>query len=570
MSGDSANRELGRASSSLKQPQPREQILAAIILLLGPDTDYYKRQHASQYLANAGVDVLPLLLQTLHTHPEIVTPAWPWWPPQYEQIGRLLIQLSQSARLSLADLLHASCLTQPPGPVLWTSVIEAIGQLPHREYESLLRESLQVPWWTVRYAAATAIANRAVRISLCPDTRKALYQCQHNDPEMPVRLVASCALLRCGDNSGLEALALLLETPATLEVRKAALFILATELPMPLELMQKEHLAELLLLALQDDDQQIALHAARALRSIAKASILPALDRLLDDARPHTRLAVLTTLEELASRKTMRYAIQQQQLPRHIAALLRLPEREIRRQACYTLATLGGEYATATLGTIILSDLHPAHLEAIEALKLLPDIQRAPILARAMRWLQHALDQPIEIVQIRALDSLSYIIWQAHAYHRHAILNTIFQELQQSGGLFQLLANTSAGVRQRSIELLSLLDAQLASQRTTLLEMLQHDIDSGVRACIAYTLGQTAALWAIPDLLMALLDCDEHVAESALHALTIIPLSDNALILSAIQEVAAYHLPLWKLQERRHLAHIARTWLKQRHDSSCH
>jgi HEAT repeat protein len=563
MSGDSTNREPGRSSSSLQQPHEQEQILAAIILLLGPNTDYYKRMRASQRLARVGADILPLLLNTLHTHPEIVTPAWPWWPPQYEQIARLLIQLSQSARLSLADLLRASYLTQPPGPVLWASVLEAIGQLPHREYEPLLREGLEAPWWTVRYAAATAIANRAVHISLCPDTREALYQRQHNDPEPPVRLVASCALLRCADTSGLEALAALLETPVVPEIRKAALFILATELPVQLAPEQKQHLTELLLHALQDDDQQIALHAARALRRVASSDALPKLDLLLDDARPHTRLAVLAALEELASRKTMRYAIQQQQLPKHIATLLHLPDAEIRRQACYTLATLGGEYTAAMLGTIVLNDLHPAHLEAIEALRLLPDIQRAPILLRVLRWLQHALTQPIEIVQVCALDSLSYLIWQAHARKRHAVLNTIFQELQQSGCLFQLLASASARMRQRTIELLSLLDARLSTQRATLLEMLHHDIDSNVRACIAYTFGQAAALWAIPDLLLALLDWDEHVAETALHALASMPLPDDALIHYAIQEVAAYQLPLWKLQERRHLAHVARTRLKQ-------
>jgi len=60
---------------------------------------------------------------------------------------------------------------------------------------------------------------------------------------------------------------------------------------------------------------------------------------------------------------------------------------------------------------------------------------------------QHALAQPGEIAQIRALDSLSYIIWQAHAHNRHAILNTILQELQQGGSLFQLLASASAWMR---------------------------------------------------------------------------------------------------------------------------
>lgn len=563
MSGESANWEAGGTSSSLQHPQ-QEQILAAIALLLGPDTDYYKRMRASQQLAGAGAAILPLLLRTLHSYPEIVTPAWPWWPPQYEQIGRLLIQLSQSAHLSLDELLRSAHVSQPPGPVLWTSVIEAVGLLPHMEYEPLLRAGLEAPWWTVRYASATAVANRATHISLCPETREVLYQRQHSDPEIPVRLVAACALLRCSDSSGLEALLPLLAPTSEPEVRRAALFILATELPVPLDPPQKQHLAEVLLHALQDEDHQVALHAARALRSVAGASALPELDRLLDHPCPQTRLAALMALEELAGRKAMRYALLQQLIPKHIAALLHTQEPEVRRQACYTLATLGGEYATAVLGTLILDDLHPAHLEAIEALRLLPEIQHPPVLARVLRWLLHAFSQPIEMVQVCALDSLSYVIWQARARRRRALLLTISQELQQSGSIFQLLASASAWVRQRAVELLSLLDTQLYEQRATLLEMLHHDIDSGVRACIAYTLGHAAALWAIPDLLEALLDSDEYVAETALNALGTMPHADDTLILYAVREIAAYHLPLGKLEERRHLAHTARVWLRKR------
>ena len=364
MSDEGVNREAGRGASSLQQPQQQEQVLAAIALLLGPDTDYAKRMLAAQRLAKAGPDILPLLLHTLHTAPVIATPSWPWWPPQYEQISRLLIQLSQHAHLSLEKLLHAPGLTQPPGPVLWTSVVEAAGLLPHAEYEPLLREALQAPWWTVRYAATMAIANRATHLALCPDTREALYQLQRSDSELPVRLVASCALLRCGENSGLELLLQILQAQVPLEVRKATLFILATEQPDSLTPEQKQHLNTLLIQALRDEDHQSALHAARALRSLATSSTLPELEHLLTDPRMHTRLATLAALEELASRKTMRYAIQQQQISKRIALLLRAPEPEIRSQACYTLAALGGEYATATIGTILLDVLHPAYLEA--------------------------------------------------------------------------------------------------------------------------------------------------------------------------------------------------------------
>lgn len=563
MPGKSRNWEPGRASS-LEQPQQQEQVLAEIILLLGADTDYQKRIRASQRLARAGPDILPLLLHTLHTYPEIHAPAWPWWPPQYEQISRLLIQSSQQARLSLEDLLNAPYLSQPPGPVLWTSVMEAAGLLPHIDYDPLLRAGLHAPWWTVRYAAATAVANRAAHISLCPEMRQELYQLQSSDPEIPVRLAASCALLRCADSNGLEAPIQLLQAAVASEIRKATLFMLATELPIPLVPEQKQRLAELLLQCLQDEDQQIALHAARALKSVASPNTLPELDRLLDNPCPHTRISTLVAFEELAGRKTMRYAIQQQLIPKHIGALLQAQEPEVRRQACCTLATLGGEYATAVLGTIILDDLHPAHLEAIEALRLLPEVQRPSILARVMRWLLHGLAQPIEIVQVCALDSLSYLIWQARAQRRRAVLQTITQELQESGSIFQLLASASAWVRQRTVELLSLLDSQLYTQRATLLEMLHHDIDSGVRACIVHTLGQASALWAIPDLLQALSDSDEYVAEAALDALGNMRLLDDALIVYAVKELAAYHLPIWTLQERHHLAHAARIWLKQR------
>lgn len=552
---------------SFPSQSQKEQILAAIVLLLGSHTDYQKRLQAAQRLAHSGPEVLPLLVRTLHLYPEITTPAWPWWPPQYEQISRLLVQLSQNAHISLADLLHAPYLTQPPGPVLWTSVIEAVGLLPHMEYEPLLFTGLAAPCWTVRYAAATAIANRAAHRSLYPKMQQALEQCRQTDPEIPVRMVAACALLRCGESSGLETLTHFLATSPNPDVQKAAIFVLATELPVQLDPLQKERLIDLLLRTLQDPDPQLSLHAARALRGIASSTTLPKLSTLLEHHQISARMAALTALEELANRKTMRYAMQQQLIPQQIATLLHTQEPEMRRQACYTLATLGGVFATAVLGTLVLSDLHPAHLEAIEALRLLPEIQQPATLAKIMRWLLHALAQPVEMVEVCALDSLSYVIWQARARHRRAVLLTIRTELVQSGSVFQLLASASAWVRQRTVELLRLLDAQIYEQRFTLLEMLHHDIDAGVRACIAYTLGQSAALWAIPDLLQALLDSDEYVAETALNALGAMPLLDDALLIYAVKELAAYHLPGWALHERKHLIHAARTWLKKREKS---
>jgi HEAT repeat protein len=564
MPGESTNQEPGNISSSVQHPEEQEPILAAIALLLGPDTSYQRRQRAAHRLAKVGSETLPLLLRALQAHPEITTPSWPWWPPQYEQLSRLLIQLSQHARLSLEDLLRYSPLPQAPGPVLWTSVIEAAGLLPHMEYEPLLLEALQAPWWTVRYAAAMAIAKRATYTTLCSETHQALHECQYFDSETPVRLVASCALLRCADESGLEALIRFLKPEVSNAFRKAALFILATELPTSLAPEQKRDLAALLFKALQDDDLQIALHAARALRAVATPEDLPELNKLLKSPCPYACLATLTALEELASRKTMRCAIQQQFIPQQIATLLRTQEPEIRRQACYTLATIGGEYTTAVLGTIILNIQHPAHLEAIEALRLLPDVRQPRVLSRIISWLLHSLVQPGEMAQVCALDSLSYLIWHARLQRRHKVLNIIVQEMEQSGVSFQLLASPSSWVRQRTVELFSLLDSQLYNQRATLLEMLHHDIDSGVRACIAYTLGQSTAVWAIPDLLLALLDCDEYVAETALNALGALPLLDDALITCAIKELAAYRLPIPVLQEHPHLTQVARAWLKKR------
>lgn len=567
MSGESGDQGPERAASSVQQSQQQEQILAAIALLLGPDTEYPGRVRAAQHLGKAGPEILPLLLNTLHSYPEIATPAWPWWPPQYEQISRVLIQLGHAAQLSLKELLYYPQLTQPPGPVLWTSVIEAAGLLPQSEYEPLLRAGLQAPWWTVRYASAMAIANRATQSSLCPESRQALYQSQSSDSELPVRLICACALLRCADSNGLEALMQILEAPIQPEIRKVTLFILATELPIPLLPAQKQRLNTLLLESLQNEDHQIALNAARALRGSATPDILPALNQFLEYSGLHIRLATLVALEELASRKTMRYAVQQQQIPKRVASLLHNSEPEIRQQACSTLAALGGEYATAVLGTIILNNLHPAHLEAIEAVRLLPEVQHSAVFARVMRWLLYALAQPLEVTQVSALDTFSYLIWRARVQSRRTALRAIAQELSDSGMFFQLLASSSAWVRQRTVDLLGLLDAQLYAQSATLLEMLHHDIDSGVRAHIASVLGQTSARWAIPDLLLGLLDCDEKVAETALNALDAISLLDDALVTYTVKELAAYNLPIWSLHDRRHLAHAARAWLKERKKS---
>lgn len=541
-------------------------MLAAIALVLGPDTAYHKRLSAVQRLVQLLPELLPVLLHTLQEYPEIDTPAWPWWPPQYEHLSRLLLRLSLYHRLSLTALLSYPCAEQTPGPVLWTSVVEAMGRLPHMEYELVLCEALQAPWRTVRYAAAQAIANRAAFTSLGSETHQALRVLLYSDDEASVRLVAASTLLRCADESGLLVLMDFLAPAVEQKYCRAALFLLATELPPSLRPDLKHRLAALVLPLLQLEDQQMALHAARVLRIVATPALLPALYPLLENAGSHTCLAVLIALEEIASRKTMRHAIQQQMLLQHIITLLQREEPAIRRQACYTLATVGGEYAMAVLGTTLLDVQHPAHLDAIEALRLLPDIWYPPTLTRIVRWLAYILVQPPELLQICALETLGYLVRQA-AYRRwRAALHLITEEMEQSGAIFQLLASASARVRQQSVELLALLDAQIERQSPTLLEMLHHDIESSVRACIARILGQTAALWALPDLLQALMDWDETVAEVALNALDRLSVADDALLVYAFQEVSAYHIPLWALEGRYHLLRSARTLLKKRQE----
>src|SRR5215470_4231913 len=103
----------------------REGVLAALAMLLGPETDYPTRARATRRLIRCGPEVLPIVLETLSNYPEITTPAWPWWPPQYEHASYVLSRLSQRAQVPLEALLQYPTITQPPGPVLWTSVIEA-------------------------------------------------------------------------------------------------------------------------------------------------------------------------------------------------------------------------------------------------------------------------------------------------------------------------------------------------------------------------------------------------------------------------------------------------------------
>ncbi len=422
----------------------REAILAALALLLGPETDYPVRVRAARRLIRCGPEVLPIVLATLSNYPEITTPPWPWWPPQYEHTSYLLSQLSQSAQVPLETLLQYPTMSQQPGPVLWTSVIEAANSHPHAGYELLLREGLRSPWTTVRYAAAMALARLAGTVSLLEQTLEALHAHLCTQETVSVQLAASYALLLQGDSSSIETLTSLLRCDVSEEARKASAFVLATAFQSQrphqvLSLAQHKRLVHLLILSLQDQNEELAGYAACTLGSIAPPSTLPVLYTLLDSSQPRVQVAALTALEAMASRTMIRRAIQHHIVPARVVGLLRAGETEVRRQACYTLATFGGEYAMAVLGVVILDNDHPGHIEAIEGLRLLHGGLRRPTRTKVMRWLLQALHQPREEVQVTALDSLSYLMRQAYKGGQMKTLRKIMHEIVLDGAFPRLL-----------------------------------------------------------------------------------------------------------------------------------
>ncbi len=513
---------------------------AALALLLGPETEYHTRVRAARRLARQGPEVLPTLLKALSTYPEITSPPWPWWPPQYEHCSRLLIYLSQRAHLRLEDLLRHPTLPQPTGPVLWASVMEATGLVPQTDYEALLCQGLQAPWITVRYAAAMALATKAGKGALHTCTIEHLLQRQVQDETPEVQLTIAYALLNSKESCGVDALMQFMHLSRPAEIRKAATFILATEIPVSLSNEQREQLTQHLLYTLQDAHTDLALHAAHALSRIAHPSALPAVIRLLDTPDPETQIVVLTALEEMAQHTTMRSAMRRLSLPARVLLFLRAEIPEVRRQASYTLAACGGEYVAAVLGTIVQSKDHPGYIEAIDSLRLLHSVLRAPMRMNVVRWLLRVLAQPEEEIQVTALDSLAYLLWQARTHGQKQATSEISRELLREGTVVHLLSSSSSWVRQRSIELLGMLGASVATVPSIygrLLHLLYRDNDSGVRACVAYICGQLGGRWAIPCLLQTLLDPDEHVARTALTALSLIATEDDVIVLYAIKEV---------------------------------
>lgn len=544
----------------------RESIQAALALLLGPETDYSTRAHATRRLTRQGATILPLLLTTLTNYPEITTPAWPWWPPQYEHVSHLLLYLIQHEQIQLEDLLYHPLIEQPAGPVLWISILETTNFLPSINYEQLLCAGLETPWTTVRYSAAMALATRAGRTVLQQTTRETLQAHIVQEECYPVRLAASYALLCSNEQVGLEELVHLTHASLPSEVRNAAVFVLATDLPVQLASLQREQLANCLLELLLDPDLELAHQAAHALSKIIVPTLLPALYRLLEITTTQRKIMILTVLEEITQKRHLRYLLRQHSLPTRILPLLKASDQELRRQACYTLAACGGEYVAAVFGTIALNREHPGHVEAIESLRQLRGALRAPMRANVVRWLLRALLQATEEVQLTAIDTLTCLLWQAQNRGCKRAWQEMSCEIVESGVVIDLLQLNSTRIRQHGIELLIALDGCLTenSQLHLLLSgLLRTDDDSGVRACIAYAYGQIGARWTIPELIHTLLDADEHVARTALNSLAHLATPDDVIITYVISELA--YLYDGDDQSENILAYEAWTLMKKWH-----
>jgi HEAT repeat protein len=544
------------------RPIARERTCAALALLLGDETSDQARFQAARRLARQGLTVLSMLLEALNRCPEFTGPAWPSWPPQYEQCGRLLLHLSRIARMRLDALLHHPAVSQPAGPVLWTCIIEAAARSPRDDYESLLRAGLQSSWRSARYAAAIALGNLVGIIALSEETITTLRACQCAEQELPLRLAASYALLRHGDSQGIAGLIALLDSSMPNEIRKATAFVLASESPLRnIDAWHRSQLLRWAVAALQDRDANMSLYAADILAGIAVPSTLPLLCSALASGSSPTmnrgatnrgataQIAVLSALEGMAAQKTLRQAVYQCDLPAHIVALLHSESTEVRRQAAYTLAALGGTYALAALGTALLNDDQRGRIEAIEGLRLLPNALCPQRRERITRWLLYVLGEAAaslsggevigqEEAQVTALDSLAYIVWQARRRGRSAALHALSETVWRDGMALQLLASGSAWVRQRAIEFLGMLDEMPSACLGQIISILHNDGDSGVRACAAYMLGQMNERRAIPDLLLALLDPDEHVAQTALNTLGNLASPDDHIVAYVLRELA--------------------------------
>ncbi len=537
----------------------QENVRAALTLLLGPETEYTLRVRAARRIARQGACVLPLLLTTLSTYPEIPSTTYSRLPPQYEHCSRLLLHLSYKLHVRLDTFLQHASLPQAPGPVLWTSVLEAASLIPQEDYEALLCQGLETSWETTRCVAAMALAARANKVALQPTTLESLRHHQTEQEALSVRLTASYALLNSGESVAIHELIQLITPQVPEEIRKAAAFILATELTVPLSGTQREQLSRGLLLLLHDPNTEIALLAAKALRHVALPFVLSPIRELLKRDDADMQMRAMIALEESVGRASIRRLAQEQGLATAVAPLLRSTVPDVRRQASYTLAALGGEYALAVMGAIVLDEDHVGHIEALEGLRLFHNALRNPTRATITRWLLNSAKSEQEAIQVVALDSLAYLLWQTRTNKQ--ALRALSHEIVASNLLGSLLENESAWVRQRTAELLSMIDEQ-AIETTLhyhLLSLLRTDKDAMVRACVATLCGQMEARWAIPALIMALLDSYEQVALSALNALAQIAMGEDALIHYVIQEVTYSAHP----DHRHRLAQSAVALLKK-------
>jgi HEAT repeat protein len=519
----------------------KESQQAALALLLGPETEEHVRARATQRLVRRGPPALPLVLVTLNNYPEITTPAWPWWPPQYKYSSHLLLQLAQKAQLSLPTLLTHPAVTLPVGPVLWISVIEASNLLPEEHYEVLLQQALLAPWETVRYAAAMALATHPYKKPLSEPTLALLRQCLQQQEPVPVWLTIAYALLTNGETApGMEALLHAISPSMPEEVRKAAAFILATELPCALMPDQQQRLTSSLLQLLQGKNLEIAYLTGHAISKIATPALLPALYKLLTQSSAQRQIIILNTFEEIAQQPHLRPEMQRQGLLTHFLPYLQDTSSEVRRQASYTLAAYGGEYVLAALGSILLQKDHPGRLEVIEGLRHLHNIHKAPTRMTVVRWLLQLLHHSSNEVKIAALDSLIDILLQMRVRAYKRAWDDLCREIAHDTIIPQLLTLPNAWVRQNTVDLISMLGphrAALSALHQPLLEMLHSDKDSGVRASVAYTCGQLKMHQALPELLHTLLDEDEHVAMTALNALSHIITREDSITHYVLQEL---------------------------------
>ncbi len=540
-----ASSALSHANSrcSLRTYASEERTRAALMLLLGTETEHTTRMQAMQRLVRQGPTVLPLFLSLLHTMPEITTPSWPQWPPQYEYCSRLLYRLCRKSGLSLNDIMSHAIVQLHPGPVLWVTILEASKYKPTMGDEHLLCAGLEVEWVTVRYAAAIALATFATKTPLAPETLHLLQKHQHTQEVYEVRLAASYTLLHSGEDAGLCGLLQLLESSTPSEIQRASAFVLATKLEMPLSPRQKEVLQHHLLAVLINTPTEIALFAARALRHAASPNLIDTLQTMLYSEDEQNQIHILTALEAIALRAPLRTYLRHTMLPAYLLTVLHSQQQALRHQAAYTLGAIGGEYIMAAFGTILLDPTHPGHLQVIESLsifhKALHRTQRTTI----VRWLICCARHAQEETQLAALEALTHLLWRARTHGPKRVWYDLSQEILQAMHFASLLHATSIPTRLYTIELIGMLDSSqelLIPLYQELLILLQTDRSSDIRANIALLYGQCMFSEAIPHLIPAVLDQDEQVAGAALVALERMATYQRELIAYVIGELCWY------------------------------